>query len=263
MRLFWELSKLSFQRYLTYRTAAMAGLATNFFFGLFRMAVMVALYGNRQEVAGITLQGIITYTALTQAIIAYLSLFGWYDLMNSVHSGEVAADLLKPMSFFNFWLAQDLGRAAVNLLLRGFTIMFIYALIIDLAYPSSIGQWLALILAVILSWLLSFSWRFLVNLAAFWTPNARGIGRFAFVLSWFFSGFLMPLRLFPDWLVNISYLTPFPHMINTVVEVYLGVLTGTELAQALSIQALWIITLIIVNQLVLRAAVRRLVILGG
>jgi ABC-2 type transport system permease protein len=227
------------------------------------MAVMVALYGERQEVAGITLQGIITYTGLTQAVIAYLSMFGWYDLMNSVHNGEVAADLLKPMSYFNFWLAQDLGRATVNMLLRGFTLMFIYALIFDLAYPSSIGQWLVLALSVVLSWLVSFSWRFLVNLAAFWTPNARGIGRFAFVMSWFFSGFLMPLRLFPDWVVNLSHLTPFPHMLNTVVEVYLGVLQGTEMAQALLVQLLWIIGLIVANQLVLRAAVRRLVILGG
>ncbi len=32
MRLFWELSKLTFQRQLTYRAATLAGLATNFFF---------------------------------------------------------------------------------------------------------------------------------------------------------------------------------------------------------------------------------------
>jgi ABC-2 type transport system permease protein len=167
------------------------------------------------------------------------------------------------MGFFNFWMAQDLGRAVVSLLLRGFTLLFIYSLIFDLAYPTTIGQWLALALAVVLSWLVSFAWRFLVNLAAFWSPDARGIGRFAFVMSWFFSGFLMPLRLYPDWVVRICNLTPFPHMLNTVVEVYLGVLQGPELIQALLIQALWVVGLVAVGQLVLRAAVRRLVILGG
>ena len=29
-------------------------------------------------------------------------------------------------------------------------------------------------LSVILGWLLGFAWRFLVNLAAFWSPNAKG-----------------------------------------------------------------------------------------
>ena len=110
---------------------------------------------------------------------------------------------------------------------------------------------------------MSFSWRFLVNLAAFWTPNAQGIGRFAFILSWFFSGFLTPLAFFPDWVVRLSYLTPFPHMVNTVVEVYLGILNGPDLVLALLNQALWAGSMILAGQFVLRAGVRRLVILGG
>jgi ABC-2 type transport system permease protein len=263
MRLFWELSNRSFQRYLTYRAATLAGLVTNLFFGLLRVALFLALYGDQQEVAGLSVAGVITYTGLTQAMIAYLSLFSWYDLMDSVHSGEITADLLKPMNLFTFWLAQDFGRAAVNLIFRGLAFMLIYAIFFDLTYPTSGGQWLALALAVLLSWLVSFAWRFLINLAAFWTPNARGVGRFAFVLSWFFSGFLMPLRFFPEWVVRLSALTPFPQMVNTVVEIYLGVLPGPELLQALASQALWAITLIAAGQLLLRAGVRRLVILGG
>ncbi|MBW8012786.1 MAG: hypothetical protein FVQ83_16330 [Chloroflexi bacterium] len=41
MRLFLELTKRSFQRQLSYRAAAIAGLATNFFFGLLRAAVLI------------------------------------------------------------------------------------------------------------------------------------------------------------------------------------------------------------------------------
>ena len=44
MRTFLALTRLAAQRQFTYRAAAMAGLATNFFFGLLRAAVMVALY---------------------------------------------------------------------------------------------------------------------------------------------------------------------------------------------------------------------------
>jgi ABC-2 type transport system permease protein len=263
MRLFFELTRRSFRRYLTYRAAAFAGLFTNFVFGLMRLAVLLALYGERQEVAGITVSGIITYAAMTQAVIAYLSLFGWYDLSDSVHSGEVGSDLLKPMSYLSFWLAQDLGRAAVNLLLRGFTIMFAYGLMFELDHPNSPGQWLVLCLSVVLSWLVSFAWRFLINLPAFWTPNARGIGRFGFMMSWFLSGVILPLRLLPDWTVRLAYLTPFPHMINTVVEVYLGVLQGPELAANLLLQAAWALGLLLSAHLILKLAVRRLVILGG
>ncbi|MBN1219230.1 MAG: ABC-2 family transporter protein [Anaerolineae bacterium] len=263
MRLFWEISKLSLQRHLTYRAATVAGLLTNVFFGLLRAAVLVALYGARQEVADLSVRGAITYTGLTQAVIAYLSIFGWYHIMNSVYSGEVSSDLLKPLSYFTFWLAQDVGRALVNLFLRGMAIMVIYALIFEITVPSSLGQWLAFALALGLGLLVSFAWSFLVNLSAFWTPNAVGIGRFAFGITWVMSGFFMPLRFFPDWFITLCKLTPFPAMVNTIVEIYLGVLTNREILWALLGQVMWLVILIVMGQLVLRAGVRRLVIQGG
>ena len=262
-RLYWEVVKHSFKRYMTYRAAAIAGLGTNFFFGLLRVALLLALYGDRQEVAGYTVAGIVTYTGLTQALIAYLSLFGWYDLMDSVRSGEVAVDLLRPMHFMAFWMMQDLGRAVVNLLLRGVTIMAIYALIFQLAYPMGALQWLGLLISIFLSWLISFGFRFLINLAAFWSPDAQGIGRFFYTASWFFSGFLMPLALFPTWLNTLARWTPFPYMLNTVVEIYLGITTGVDLGLALLLQLAWVGVLLVCGQFILRRAIRRLVIQGG
>ncbi len=263
MRLFWEIARRSFRRHLTYRAAAIAGLITNFGFGWLRVSVLLALYDDRPVVEGITQTGLYAYVALTQAVITYLAIFGWYDLMNSVHTGEVGSDLLKPMGYFQFWLAQDAGRALVALLLRGVVIMLLFSLVFPMTYPATFAEWLALGTAVILSWLVSFSYRFLISLAAFWTPNARGIGRFAYISAMFFSGFLMPLRLYPDWLQAVAQWTPFPHMLNTVVEIYLGILQGPALWQALLMQLVWAVGLAVLGQILLRTAVRRLVILGG
>lgn len=262
MRLFWELVKISFQRHLTYRAATLAGLVTNFVFGILRAAIFVALYDLQTEVEGITLQGVITYAALGQALIGYLSIFSWFDLMNTVYTGDIASDLLKPMNYFSYWMAQDLGRAGVQFLLRGVTLILGFGLIYDLYWPTPIAL-SPIAVTLFLSWLISFSWRFLINLTAFWTPNARGILRLIFVLSWFFSGFLMPLRFFPDWIQSVGKWLPFSAMFNTVIEVYLGVVQGSELVWALTQQVLWSIVLILAGQMVLRSGIRRLVILGG
>lgn len=263
MRLFWEITRLAFRRQLTYRAAAWAGILTNIFFGLLRALVLIALFGARDQVAGMTLQDAITYTGLTQAIISYLMIFGWYDVMDSVHSGEIASDLLRPLNYIRFWMAVDLGRAVVNLALRGVTIMLIYVLVVDITYPATTSQWLAFGVTIGLSWLLSFAWRFLVNLAAFWSPNARGIGRFAFGIISVLSGFIMPLRLYPDWFQAISHATPFPSMVNTPVEVFLGLLTGRALLFAVLHQLFWAVALLGLAHLVLGRGVRRLVIQGG
>ncbi len=261
--MYWQLTRLAIHRQFTYRAATFAGLLTNLFFGLLRASVMVALYGARPYVADMSLQDAITFTGLTQACIAFLSLFSWFEIIYSVNNGQVGSDLLKPMSYFGFWMAQDFGRAIVNLVLRGLTIIAFYAIVFDITIPQSPAQWLSLMVSILLAWMVSFSWRFLINLSAFWVPNAVGLCRLFFALSWFLSGFLMPLRFFPDWFVRMCYLTPFPYMVNTVVEVYLGLLPGPRLAQALLHQAAWVVLLVVIGQLVLKAGVRRLVIQGG
>lgn len=263
MRTFFEISLASFRRHMTYRATVFAGLITNFIFGVFRIAILVALYGENESVAGVSLTGGITYMVLIQGVIGFLSMFSWYELMNSVYSGEVVTDMLKPLSLYTSWLARDLGRAGVQFIFRGVLIVLLYAPFFTLTYPDSPLQWSSLFVVMLLSWLVSFSWRFVVNLAAFWTPNAMGIGRFLFILSWFFSGFLMPLRYYPDWLIRIANLTPFPSTVNVVMDTFIGILNGPELVQAILAQLVWLIILLTAGQLLLRAGQRRLVILGG
>jgi ABC-2 type transport system permease protein len=263
VRFFWEVCKRAFRRHLTYRAATVAGLVTNMFFGLLRASILLALLGDQASVNGLTARDVVTYTGLTQAVIAFLSLFGSWELMNSVYRGEIASDLLKPMGLFTFWLAQDVGRAMVAFLFRGLTIMTVYALAYRIVIPHSLEQWLALALSLVLGLLVSFAFRFNVNLIAFWTPDARGIGRFCFILMMFASGFLMPLRFFPDWLRTALEFTPFPSMVNTVIEIYLGKLEGFALLIALFKQGLWVLALVLLAQVLLARGSRRLTILGG
>jgi ABC-2 type transport system permease protein len=263
MIVIYELVKLSIRRQTTYRAATLAGLLTNVFFGLIRASVLVALYGAREVVDGMTVQDAITFTGLTQASIAYLALFNWYEVVNSVKNGQIGVELLKPVNYFSYWMSHDLGRAIVNLISRGLTIMVFYALIFDISIPTSLLQWLTLAVAIILAWAVSFSWRFMINLAAFWVPDAVGFCSLFFAFSWFLSGFLIPLRFLPDWFVRICYLTPFPHMINTPVEIYLGLIHGQQNIYSLLGQVYWILMLILSGQLILRLGLRRLVIQGG
>lgn len=263
MTLFWHTVRLAAQQQITYRAAAFAGLATNFFFGLLRIAVLIALYRGEGEVNGMTMQGAITFVTISQGLITFLSIFGNFDLMNTVYNGSIAADLLRPWSLYTNWMARGFGRALVNLVMRGLLLVLLIAPIYPLVVPATLEQWLGFLLALLLGWQVSFAFTFLVNLAAFWTPDARGFGRLAFILVQLFSGFLMPMRLYPEWFVQLCNLTPFPALFNTSIEVYLGLISGRELWLALFNQVLWIVILAALSQLVLRAGVRKLVIQGG
>lgn len=263
MTSYLRLARLAFRRQMSYRAATIAGLGTNFFFGLLRAAIMIALYQNRSSVAGFDLPMAITFTALGQGMIAYLSLFGWYDLMNTIYSGEVATDLLKPLGYFRYWLAKDIGRAISAFLVRGVTIIIAYELVLDLVYPKNWQAWVFFAASALLGWLVGFSFRFMVNMIAFWSPNAGGFGRFFFLSAYVLSGMLMPLAFYPEIVQKIAYTTPFPQTLYTPVEIFLGLLTNAEIWQALGQQALWAVGLIAVAHLMQQAAVRKLVVQGG
>ncbi len=260
MRLFWEITKRAFARHLRYRTATVTGLVTNLFFGVLRASVLLALLGNSSSANGWNAQDIVTYVAITQAMMMVVSIFGWSELMNTVYRGEIAAELLRPTSLYTFWFAQDVGRGLTALLTRGIGIMLICWLLFAIKVPSNLGHWFVIFVSLALAMSLSFAFRFMVNLAAFWSPDAKGMARFAFVILGFASGFLMPLRFFPDWLQNFLSLTPFPHIMNSTIEIYIG---SNRTLELLALQAFWAIILTITAQLILARATRRLVILGG
>lgn len=257
------LIRIAIQRQLAYRAANWAGLATNLFFGFLRASVLVALYNTRDQVAGYTVQGAVTYTGITQALLSYIAIWGWWDLIRSIRTGEVAADLSRPLDYVLFWAAQDLGRASGQFALRSLPLLALYALLYHLALPPTPFHWLALIPVVFLAWWVSFLWRFVVSLSAFWTPDAMGIGRAASTLATFLSGFMMPIAFFPSWLSNLIRLTPFPAMITVPVEVFLGIVPVEGLLPMMLEQCAWGLAMYLLARLVLSRGVSKLVIQGG
>ena len=265
-RPYWALLRLAFQKQSAYRAANLAGFATNIFFAALRAAVIVALYQSKlggERVGGYSLHDAVTYTGIGQSIIGWVALWGWTDLVRAVKSGDVATDLQRPVSFFWYWCAQDLGRALFQLLFRGVPMMLIYAVLYPITLPKDAVQWLVFIAAMLLAWLVSMTWRFTYSLAAFWTTDATGIVRVAIATTIFASGFLMPLGFFPPWVQQLLRALPFASIVNAPVEAFLNVAAGPALLATLGQQVFWAVALYALAHLVLALGVRRLTIDGG
>ncbi len=265
MAAYLALARLAFRQQFSYRLATLAGLLTNAFFGALRAYVLIALFAAQGggPAAGYSIEAAVTYTGITQALIAFVALWGWWDLIRSIRTGQVAADLARPVDFLGYWCAQDVGRGLAQLLLRGVPMLILYGLVYPVRWPPTLTHWLALAVALMLALLICFTWRFLLSLSAFWTQDATGLMRAGSFLAIFLSGFAMPTALLPDWLRALTLATPFPAIINTPVEVFLGLRSGQDLWLALLTQALWLGGLVVAARLVLAAGVKKLVIQGG
>jgi ABC-2 type transport system permease protein len=262
VRLYLEVARLSFQRQLTYRVATLAGLFTNAVFGVFFSSVYIAFYqgGVESTVAGFNLPQILSFVWIGQSLLMLVYLWNWWDIATAIQSGDVVSDLMKPMDFQTYWLSRDLGRAACHWITRFAPTFAVGAIFFQLAMPGSVTNWLAFFVSVNLAILVSFGWRFLLNLTAFWFLDIRGTSMMALLVLNFFSGLLVPLSFFPEWLRVIAEWLPFRAMVMLPVEVFLGQRGATD---ALAIQFAWVIVMWLLGRFVLGQAVRKVVVQGG
>ena len=263
MRLYWEIARRGFGRYAAYPAATLAGIWTNTVFGFIQAYILLALYENRDDIGGYDPSDAVTYVWLAQGMLAAVYAFGWFEVALRIRSGDIAADLSRPLDPLRYWLFFDLGRAVYHTAFRGIPPFVLGMLLFDVRLPESPATWLWFAASLTLAIVVSFAFRFLYNLAAFWLLDYRGVGVIAVTAALLFSGFIVPLPFFPDWLEAVARVLPFAAIVQIPVDVFLEQLTGPEIAGALLLQAFWAAILLGCAQLTLAVAIRRVVIQGG
>lgn len=263
MNLVWAIALREFRRRQTYRSANLAGLITNAVFGFLRTAVFLSLFQLQPVVAGYDTRDIITYSWLIQALIMVVHLWGWYDVEATIRSGDVVTDLFRPLDFLYYWLARDVGRAAFFALFRGLPILAFGQVVFGLRMPIDPLTWLAFAASVLLGVMVSFCWRFAINLSAFWTTDARGLGLIGTTIISLACGFILPLHFFPEPIRTWLLLSPFAGVSQTPVDIFLGRLAGADAAIAIATQLAWAITLLAATRALVAVATRRVIIQGG
>lgn len=267
LALYFAVARMAFRRQMAYRTANLAGLTTNAFFGFLRASLFIALFESAAQdtISGYDLQAAGSYTWVTQALIMVINLWGWWDVETTIRTGDVVTDLARPFSYLGYWLARDYGRAAYFALFRGVPGLLIGHLTLPggLRWPDSPVQWLALLTSLSLAIAISFAWRFLLNISAFWTTDARGLGGLTSALVMFLGGFVVPLRFFPSWSQPLLLALPFAGIIQIPNDIFIGQLSGLAALQALALQAFWAVVMLAIAQITVVVAVRRVSVQGG
>lgn len=264
--LYAAIAAQGFQRYSTYRAATLAGVFTNSVFGIIYAFTFIALWEQRPELGGYGVAQALTFCWLSQALIMPVGLFGGGlvdDFSERVRSGAVAIDLHRPLPLLSARLAEDLGRAAYQLLARGLTPTLVGALLFDLAWPRHPLTWALFAVSVLLAVVVGFSLRFLLGLLAFWIVDVSGPRNLLVLCQIFFSGSVLPLVTFPGWLRSACDLLPFRCLVQIPIDVFLREDTTTSVPAVLSVQLGWVTALLALSAALTGVAVRKVVVQGG
>ena len=264
MRLFWEVAKLSFQRWTTYRVATAAGAITNSAFGFMRAYILLALFQTRDVVGGLTATDALTYTFIAQGLASLVAAFGGHlPLAERIRTGDVVADLYRPFNLQTYCVAEDFGRAAFQACVRSPVPFVVGSFVFHLQLPRSGAAWVAVVISIVLANVVSVALRFMVTLATFWFLDYRGVSQTSSVIMLFFSGFILPISFFPGSLEAIARALPFQAVVQIPVEIWLGTVTGKAAFASLALQATWAVVLLFAGRSMLLAATRKVVIQGG
>lgn len=263
-RKYLALANLAMQRALAYRARYVVGA----FAGLFQIGILFylwrAFYAGGRDLAGYGWADIRTYLFLTFILNLLLTFQTETQMSAGLRDGSIALDLVKPLDYQRARLAEASGAALMEGAVFGVGALPLAVLLFGVSPPAGGPAGLALVAAALAgAFLLKFLLAFLTGVLAFWTTSGVGLIMARNTITLFFSGGLVPLAFFPDWLERLALVLPFQGTIHTPVAVYLGRVSGAGAIVAIGIQFGWVLLLWWAARLLFRAGVRNVTVHGG
>ncbi|MCW3814259.1 ABC-2 family transporter protein [Micromonospora sp. DR5-3] len=242
----------------------MAGVVTNSVFGFLRYYIFLAAAGAAGQVAGYDRTQLATFVWAGQGLLAVVAIWGWTELADRIRTGEIAADLLRPVHPVTSYLATDLGRAGFASLSRLLPPVLIGLLFFDVYLPRRWATLPLFALSVLLAVVVCFGCRYLVNATAYWLQDVRGPLILWTLCSGVLAGLYFPLGFLPGWLeATLRYGTPFPSLLQIPLDVLVERDPAPMQVGLVGVQLGWAVALLALCRLVQRLAERRMVVQGG
>lgn len=260
---FFVLAQKTAQSKLTYRLATLITLVASGFAYCVFLLVWQEVYRRNPHAGPLSREQMTGYLVIAFLVNSLMIMNVETRFSQRVRMGLVAGDLVRPLGFVFFQLAQATGDFIVNAL---------YALpiyFVGLTFAGS-ALWPASALAaalgavsVLLGFLIAFGLSYLVVQASFVLQSGYGIFFARASLHQIFSGLSAPLVMFPPALRHTAEWLPFRHEIETPARLWLGQASLAEAPHLLLLQAAWGFGLLLTGELIFRAVMRRHQVQGG
>jgi ABC-2 type transport system permease protein len=244
MKKYFQLFNLTFSHFLTYRVHVISQILVSVITPLF---MILALSFSRQT-AAISASELIPYYLLISLTIPLTLSSIDEELDDLVTTGDINNFLLRPYSLY-FWLLAKNFSEKVTVFI---TILPIFLILILNSQLTLLTQ-LTGFVGIILSFLLSFSFSYLLGLFCFWIDEFWAIHNVKFVLIQLLGGIVLPYTFFPGLFVNIIKFTPFPYLASWVPRF----IQGDTPASGLWFIILWILILFLLIKLVEQKAIKK------
>ena len=251
---------------LQYKTSAIAGLMTQFFWGLLYVLVYEAFYAHA-SVDNISFSQLMCYVWLNQAFFSLIAP-GVKDnqRLEQIKNGTVAYELCRPYDLYWWWYLKHLAKRYAACLLRCAPVI-IFAFVIPAPYnltlPASIAAFALFLISLFLGSLITAGIGMIIQIITFFTYHDKGISSLISIIQGLLQGFDVPLPLLPIILLTLTEFLPFRLISDLSQRIYSGNIGIIYGLQSILLQIIWIIILIVGGKLMMKKALTKVTIQGG
>ena len=235
----------------------------SFFFPLIMMAVWLAVVREAGPVAGWDAPDFVSYY-IAAAVVDHLTWAGiLWDWDNDIRTGDLSTRLIKPMDPLHHYISSLFGWKIFILLVLVPPVALAAWLLPAISYPLTLARLAVFALAVILGFAMSIAMSVAFAMIAFWSTQTRNLYSLWLGVGQFFSGWIVPLALFPPALRAVATWLPFRAILGLPVEILMGRLTPAETAQGFAVSLAWLAFFLLTYRALWTRGLRRYEAVGG
>jgi len=268
----WTILRISLEERLVYRGDFALGTLMRFLPIITQIFLWSAIFGaieastgREADVAGYSFHGMIAYYLLTTVSRAFSSMPGLASgIARDIRDGTVKKYLIQPIDMLGFLMLSRLAHKLVYyaIALGPFALVFYLCRGFFPGWPDPTTM-TAYVLSLVMGFLLGFFLESTIGMIGFWFLEVTSLLFVYMLFSFFFSGHMFPIDMLPGIWGTLVRLLPLQYLAYFPAAVFLGKVTGVELARGLAVQAAWVVFFYITSRVTFYYGVRRYSGFGG
>jgi ABC-2 type transport system permease protein len=271
----WTMLRISLEERLVYRGDFMLGtlmrvlpFVTQIFLWT---AVLSAMTGK--TIAGFTSDDMIAYYLLTNVSRAFSSMPGLASsISRSILDGTIKKYLIQPVDMIGFLFITLVAHKLVYYIVAAFPFAIVFYLcrgFFTQGWPEPLVM-AGFLASLIMAFILGFFLEATIGMIGFWFLEVNSLLFVYMLFNYFLSGQMFPLELLDKvdlfGLVSLGTIVralPLKYLAYFPCAVFLGKITGPDLAWGLIIEVAWIVFFVVLSRWLFNRGVRRYSAYGG
>ena len=222
-----------------------------------------ALFKNAESMGGVSVDTMLTYTVISSMISVVLITNVEWRITESVQTGAIAIDLMRPVNIFGVFFAENLGSVTALFFQNLLPIFIIGSLFIKLPAPRSAYEFMLFLISLVLAFFINWYLSVIFGMFSFKVIEMSALIQVKKHLVRLLSGSMIPLWFFPNWLRSVLEILPFPYIYQLPLSIYVGHYTSESLVRGLIIQILWVMVLFLIETRLEKQAIKHVMVQGG